>query len=65
MGFSQLLARWNTMSGADRSTLALLLLGTVVALLVSIGAVIWARLEAKKDRRSRRHFKTEPTGDKE
>lgn len=65
MDFSELLARWQTMSGADRSTFVLLSLITVVALLVSIGAAIWSRLEAKKDRRLRRQFKTEPTRDKE
>jgi len=58
MGFSALLARWQTLPGPDRATLSLLLLVTVVALAVSIVAGIWSWLEGRKDRRVRdpEHF---------
>jgi Na+-transporting NADH:ubiquinone oxidoreductase subunit NqrC len=52
MGFSELLARWNTMAGADRTTLTLLVLLTVVAMASSIVVGILSRLAGRKERQT-------------
>ena len=52
MGLGELLARWNTMLGGDRTTLALLVLLTIVALACSIAVGILSWLTERQVRQN-------------
>jgi len=52
MGLGELLARWNTMLGGDRTTLTLLVLLTVVALISSIVVGVLSWLAERQERQS-------------
>jgi len=52
MALAELLARWNSMLGGDRTTLALLVLLTVVALISSIVVGVLSWIAERQERRS-------------